>query len=286
MVFANLGFDVVDEQHRFGVGQRARLRAKGNGIAPHTLVMTATPIPRSLALTLHGDLDVSTIDELPPGRTPVTTNIVRGDERERAYDTVRDAIANGNQAFVICPLVEESETLEAKSAVAEHERLQEHVFPELSLGLLHGRMAPKTKDRVMTAFRDGDYHVLVATSVVEVGIDVPNATVMVIEGADRFGLSQLHQFRGRVGRGQDASTCLLIADDVSRRVGNGWAHGGNERWLRTRAGGPRNAWPRRPVRYAAERLRSAVARRVARRYARRLNAPALWRKGCSRPTHT
>jgi len=217
--FANLGFTTVDEQHRFGVGQRARLRAKGNGIAPHTLVMTATPIPRSLALTLHGDLDVSTIDELPPGRTPVTTIIALGDERERAYDTVRDAIANGNQAFVICPLVEDSETLEAKSAVAEHARLQEHVFPELSLGLLHGRMAPKTKDRVMTAFRDGDYHVLVATSVVEVGIDVPNATVMVIEGADRFGLSQLHQFRGRVGRGADASTCVLIADDVSRR---GW----------------------------------------------------------------
>lgn len=219
VVFANLGFTVVDEQHRFGVGQRARLRAKGNGIAPHTLVMTATPIPRSLALTLHGDLDVSTIDELPPGRTPVATFIVQGDERERAYDTVRDAIANGNQAFIICPLVEESETLEAKSAVAEHARLQEQVFPELSLGLLHGRMAPKTKDRAMTAFRDGDYHVLVATSVVEVGIDVPNATVMVIEGADRFGLSQLHQFRGRVGRGADASTCLLIADDVSRK---GW----------------------------------------------------------------
>ncbi|HEY8290995.1 MAG TPA: ATP-dependent DNA helicase RecG, partial [Thermomicrobiales bacterium] len=216
VVFANLGFVVVDEQHRFGVGQRARLRAKARNIAPHMLVMTATPIPRSLALTLHGDLDVSTIDELPPGRTPVLTNVIRGDERERAYDTVRDAVAAGNQAFIICPLVEESETLEAKSAVAEHKRLQEMVFPELSLGLLHGKMPPRTKDRVMSAFRDGAYHVLVATSVVEVGIDVPNATVMLIEGADRFGLSQLHQFRGRVGRGSDASTCLLIADDVSR----------------------------------------------------------------------
>ncbi len=216
VVFANLGFVVVDEQHRFGVGQRARLRAKARAIAPHMLVMTATPIPRSLALTLHGDLDVSTIDELPPGRTPVETHLVRGDERERAYDTVRDAVAAGNQAFIICPLVEESETLEAKSAVAEHKRLQEQVFPELSLGLLHGRMPPRTKDRVMTEFRNGTYQVLVATSVVEVGIDVPNATVMLIEGADRFGLSQLHQFRGRVGRGSDASTCLLIADEVGR----------------------------------------------------------------------
>jgi ATP-dependent DNA helicase RecG len=216
VVFANLGFVVVDEQHRFGVGQRARLRAKARNIAPHMLVMTATPIPRSLALTLHGDLDVSTIDELPPGRTPVYTKVIRGDERERAYDDVRDAVASGNQAFIICPLVEESETLEAKSAVAEHKRLQETVFPELSLGLLHGKMPPRTKDRVMNAFRDGEYQVLVATSVVEVGIDVPNATVMLIEGADRFGLSQLHQFRGRVGRGRDASTCLLIADEVGR----------------------------------------------------------------------
>lgn len=216
VVFANLGFVVVDEQHRFGVGQRARLRSKARNIAPHMLVMTATPIPRSLALTLHGDLDVSTIDELPPGRTPIATKVIRGDEREHAYDSVRDAVAAGNQAFIICPLVEESETLEAKSAVAEHKRLQEVVFPELSLGLLHGKMPPRTKDRVMSAFRDGAYHVLVATSVVEVGIDVPNATVMLIEGADRFGLSQLHQFRGRVGRGSDASTCLLIADDVSR----------------------------------------------------------------------
>lgn len=216
VVFDNLGFVVVDEQHRFGVGQRARLRAKARTIAPHMLVMTATPIPRSLALTLHGDLDVSTIDELPPGRTPVETHVIRGDERERAYDVVRDAVAAGNQAFIICPLVEESETLEAKSAVVEHKRLQETVFPDLSLGLLHGKMPSRTKDRVMSAFRDGTYDVLVATSVVEVGIDVPNATVMLIEGADRFGLSQLHQFRGRVGRGSDASTCLLIADDVGR----------------------------------------------------------------------
>ena len=216
VVFANLGFVIVDEQHRFGVGQRARLRAKARAIAPHVLVMTATPIPRSLALTVHGDLDVSTIDELPPGRMPVATYIIRGEERERAYDAVRDAVDAGNQAFIICPLVEESETLEAKSAVAEHQRLQEIVFPDLRVGLLHGKMPPKTKDRVMTAFRDGAYDVLVATSVVEVGIDVPNATVMLVEGADRFGLSQLHQFRGRVGRGSDASTCLLIADDVSR----------------------------------------------------------------------
>jgi len=141
---------------------------------------------------------------------------VRGDERERAYDIVRDAVDAENQAFIICPLVEESETLEAKSAVAEHKRLQEAVFPELSLGLLHGKMPPRTKEKVMSAFRNREYDVLVATSVVEVGIDVPNATVMLIEGADRFGLSQLHQFRGRVGRGRDASTCLLIADDVGR----------------------------------------------------------------------
>ncbi len=216
VVFGNLGFVVVDEQHRFGVGQRARLRAKAAHVSPHTLVMTATPIPRSLALTLHGDLDVSTIDELPPGRTPIVTHIIPGDERERAYDTVRDAVVAGNQAFVICPLVEESEVLEAKSAVAEHKRLQEVVFPELSVGLLHGKMPPKNKDRIMAAFRNREYDVLVATSVVEVGIDIPNATVMLIEGADRFGLSQLHQFRGRVGRGSDASICLLIADDASQ----------------------------------------------------------------------
>ncbi len=217
VIFDRLGLTVVDEQHRFGVGQRARLRAKGNGVAPHMLVMTATPIPRSLALTLHGDLDVSTIDELPPGRTPVATFIVPGAERERAYEAVRDAVANGNQAFIICPLVEESETVEAKAAVAEHERLQRDVFPDLSLGLLHGKMAPRKKNEVMTAFRAREHDALVATSVVEVGIDVPNATLMVIEGADRFGLSQLHQFRGRVGRGADASTCLLIPDDISKR---------------------------------------------------------------------
>ena len=208
--FANLQLAIVDEQHRFGVDQRAILRSKGEN--PHLLVMTATPIPRSLALTVYGDLDLTVMDEMPPGRQPVSTFVLAPRERERAYNLIRGQIQLGRQVFIIYPLVEESEKSEAMAAVEEQARLQADVFPNLSLGLLHGRLRPDEKEDVMRRFRDGEHHILVSTSVVEVGVDVPNATVMLIEGANRFGLAQLHQFRGRVGRGGEQSYCLLIPD--------------------------------------------------------------------------
>jgi ATP-dependent DNA helicase RecG len=210
--FTSLGLAVVDEQHRFGTRQRELLRAKGNG-RPHFLAMTATPIPRTLALALYGEMSVSLIDEQPPGRTPVHTSVVEPEDRQKAYDLVREQVGSGRQAFVICPIIEESEVLTVRSAVAEFERLQKDVFPELRLGLVHGRL--KEKDEVMKAFVSGEVKVLVATAVVEVGVDVPNATVMMIEGAERFGLAQLHQFRGRVGRGAAQSYCLLLTDESS-----------------------------------------------------------------------
>jgi len=209
----NLRLAVIDEQHRFGVEQRGALREKG--FNPHMLVMTATPIPRTLALTLYGDLDLSIIDEMPPGRQPISTRWLTPRERERAYSFIQSQIEKGRQAFIICPLVEESEKTEAKSAVEEHKRLQDQIFPKLKLGLLHGRMKADEKEKVMKAFRDQQTQILVSTSVVEVGIDVPNAAVMLVEGANRFGLSQLHQFRGRVGRGEHQSYCLLLADKVT-----------------------------------------------------------------------
>lgn len=215
VTFNNLGMVVVDEQHRFGVTQRAALRQKGGALNPHTLVMTATPIPRTLALTMYGDLDNTVLDEMPPGRQPIETHWFTPVERERAYSFVRSQIEQGRQAFVICPLVEESDKIEAKAAVEEYERLQHEVFPALRLGLLHGKMKAADKEAAMRAFANGETQILVSTSVVEVGIDVPNATVMLIEGANRFGLSQLHQFRGRVGRGAHRSYCLLIADSSS-----------------------------------------------------------------------
>ncbi|HEV1991603.1 MAG TPA: ATP-dependent DNA helicase RecG, partial [Candidatus Dormibacteraeota bacterium] len=211
--FANLGLAIVDEQHRFGTRQRELLRSKGRG-RPHFLAMTATPIPRTLALARFGEMLVSTIDEQPPGRTPVATEVIQPDQRDRAYELVRREIAAGHQAFVICPLIEESETLAARSATAEFERLKRDVFPvPMRMGLVHGRL--KEKEDVMQSFVSGEIQVLVATAVVEVGVDVPNASVMMIEGADRFGLAQLHQFRGRVGRGAAESYCLLLADDPS-----------------------------------------------------------------------
>lgn len=210
VVFADLQFIVVDEQHRFGVEQRAALRAKG--VHPHRLVMTATPIPRSLALTLYGDLDLTVLDELPPGRQPVPTYLLRPVERERAYSLIRSQVEAGHQAYIIYPLVEESENSDLLAATQERERLQKEVFPDLRVGLLHGRMRPAEKEEVMRAFRDRRYDILVATTVVEVGVDVPNATVMLIEGANRFGLAQLHQLRGRVGRGAAQSYCLLIPE--------------------------------------------------------------------------
>jgi ATP-dependent DNA helicase RecG len=199
--FTDLQFVVIDEQHRFGVEQRAELRSKGTN--PHLLVMTATPI-------LYGDLDISLMNEMPKGRQPISTFVLRPQERERAFTLLRGQIKDGKQAFIIYPLIEESENIEARAAVDDYETLSKEVFPDLKLGLLHGRMRPAEKDDVMLKFRDKAYNILVSTTVVEVGVDVPNATVMLIEGADRFGLAQLHQLRGRVGRGSDQSYCLLI----------------------------------------------------------------------------
>ena len=208
--FAHLGLVVVDEQHRFGVEQRDALRQKGYN--PHMLVMTATPIPRTLALTLYGDLDVSTLDEMPAGRQQIITRWRSGTRRAEAYRVIAEQAAQGRQAYVICPLIEESEALEAKAAVKEYERLRIQVFPDLRLGLVHGGLKGSEKEEVMRRFRDGALDVLVATAVVEVGVDVPNATVMAIEDADRFGLSQLHQFRGRVGRGEHQSYCYVLSE--------------------------------------------------------------------------
>lgn len=207
--FNDLALAIIDEQHRFGVEQRGRLRGKGTN--PHLLVMTATPIPRTLALTVHADLDLTIIDEMPPGRTPIETKIINPVERERVYNFVESQLKQGRQAFVVHPLVEESEHIEAPAAMEAYERLQ-GVFFRHKVGLLHGRMRPAEKDEVMAAFSNHQYDVLVTTSVAEVGVNVPNATVMVIEGANRFGLAQLHQFRGRVGRGEYASYCLLVSD--------------------------------------------------------------------------
>jgi len=216
VAFKDLAFVVVDEQHRFGVEQRGALRQKGYN--PHLLMMTATPIPRSLELTVWGHLDVSVLDEMPPGRQPIETRVLFPRERERAYAFIHSQVQQGRQAFIIYPLVEVSEKIDAKAAVTEYDRLRKEVLPDLRLGLLHGRLRPADKEAVMGQFARGEIDVLVATSVVEVGIDVPNATVMLIDGAERFGLAQLHQFRGRVGRGEHQSYCLLLADSASEEA--------------------------------------------------------------------
>ncbi|MFC1970907.1 ATP-dependent DNA helicase RecG, partial [Chloroflexota bacterium] len=213
LVFHKLGLVVVDEQHRFGVEQRSALREKG--FNPHMLVMTATPIPRTLALTLYGDLDLSVIDEVPPGRQVVKTKWLKPQQRDSAYAFINRQVAEGRQAFIVCPLIEESEVIVAQAAVVEYKHLSQDVFPDLRLGLLHGRLASSDKDDVMNRFRTGELDILVSTPVVEIGIDVPNATVMMVESADRFGLSQLHQFRGRVGRGQEQSYCMLLVENPS-----------------------------------------------------------------------
>jgi ATP-dependent DNA helicase RecG len=214
VTFAKLGLAIVDEQHRFGVAQRNKLRhCSTDESTPDLLVMSATPIPRSLALTLYGDLDLSLIDEMPPGRQPIVTRAIGPHLRERAYTYIRRQVLDGRQAFVVCPLVEESEKLEARAAASEHRFLQEEVFPEFKVELLHGRMKGNEKEAAMTRFYSNTSQILVSTSVVEVGIDVPNATVMLIEGANRFGLAQLHQFRGRIGRGKWRSLCLLMAEE-------------------------------------------------------------------------
>lgn len=216
--FTNLGFVVVDEQHRFGVEQRGALRTK-SAKQPHLLVMSATPIPRSLAMTIYGDLDVSVIDEMPPGRMEVKTKLFRPRERERLYSFLRREVKDGRQGFIVYPLVEESDKLDVGAAVEEHKRLSEEVFPDLRLALLHGRMSGSEKDEIMRAFAANDYQILVSTSVIEVGIDVPNASVIVIEDAERFGLAQLHQFRGRVGRGQHQSYCALVSKAETPEAG-------------------------------------------------------------------
>lgn len=219
--FKNLGLCIIDEQHRFGVAQRAVLQKKG--ITPHVLVMTATPIPRTLAMTLYGDLDLTVIDELPPGRKPVITRVVNGRERWRIYDTIRTATKRGEQAYIVYPLIEESEKLELRAATVMFEEFRNKILPELNIALLHGRMKSEEKEKVMEGFRKGEYQVLVSTTVIEVGIDIPNATLMVIEHAERFGLSQLHQLRGRIRRSDRQAECILIAygkptDDAIKRL--------------------------------------------------------------------
>ena len=215
--FGRLGMVVIDEQHRFGVEQRSALREKAGGPVPDVLVMTATPIPRTAAMTVYGDLDTTVLDELPPGRTPVGTVWARGPlDVEAAWQTVREEITAGHQAYVVCPLVEESERVQATSASDEFTRLAEGPLAGLRLGLLHGQLPAKEKEAVMGRFRSGELQALVATTVIEVGVDVPNATVMVIEDADRFGIAQLHQLRGRVGRGAARSWCYLLGEDPTR----------------------------------------------------------------------
>jgi len=233
--FAKLGLVIVDEQHRFGVLQRFKLMKKsdaGAGIAPmptqplgepDVLVMTATPIPRTLALTLYGDLDVSVIDEMPPGRTPIVTHRLSDDRADEVWDFVRKQVAAGHQAYVVYPVIEENEERELKAAIKMYKELSQRVFPDLRVGLLHGRMDPDLKDQVMSLFQKGELNILVSTTVIEVGVDVANASVMVIEHAERFGLAQLHQLRGRIGRGAAKSHCILmtggkVSEDGERRL--------------------------------------------------------------------
>jgi ATP-dependent DNA helicase RecG len=211
VAFANLGLVVIDEQHRFGVMQRAELRARG--LNPDVLVMTATPIPRSLAMTVYGDLDVSVIDELPPGRTPIETMVYGEDQRQEVKRLISREVKAGRQVYVVYPLVEESEKMDLKDATRRYEYLRDTVFPKLPVGLLHGKMKPAEKEKVMSAFVAGEIKILVSTTVIEVGVDVPNASVMIVEHAERFGLSQLHQLRGRVGRGAEKSYCILLTSD-------------------------------------------------------------------------
>lgn len=215
--FKNLGLAIIDEQHRFGVKQRETLKSYGS---PHLLSMTATPIPRTLAITIYGDQDLSIIDEMPKGRQEILTRIVPEKKRMEAYHWIEDQVKKGRQAFIICPLIDESDVLEVKSVLKEYAFLSEHIFPDLNLGLLHGKLKQEEKDQIMTDFKDNKIKVLVSTSVIEVGIDIPNATIMIIEGAERFGLSQLHQFRGRVGRGEHKSYCFLFTGNLSEEGTN------------------------------------------------------------------
>jgi ATP-dependent DNA helicase RecG len=223
--FDKLGLVIVDEQHRFGVMQRMKLMRKNSDVQPDVLVMTATPIPRTLALTIYGDLDVSVIDELPPGRTPVSTRVVSDERAAEVWEFVRKIVSAGQQAYVVYPVIEENEEKDTglKAAIKMYDELRKKVFPELKLGLLHGRMSADEKDEIMRRFKAGELHILVATTVIEVGVDVPNASVMVIEHAERFGLSQMHQLRGRIGRGSAKSYCVLmtggkISEEAQQRL--------------------------------------------------------------------
>lgn len=220
IAFHELGLVVIDEQHRFGVEQRKLLTEKSENkkFSPHLLSMTATPIPRSLALILYGDLDLSVIQEMPSGRKKIITKIVEPSKRSAAYKFIRERIEKGEQVFILCPLIDPSDTLGVKSVTEEHERLKDEIFPEIPMGILHGKMKPKEKEEVMSRLRNGELKILVATSVIEVGIDVPNATIMMIEGAERFGLAQLYQFRGRVGRSHLQSYCLLFTESSSQKT--------------------------------------------------------------------
>src|SRR3989449_2595216 len=214
--FKNLGLAVIDEQHRFGVMQRAELRARG--LNPDVLVMTATPIPRSLTMTIYGDLDVSVIDEMPPGRTPIETQVMGEEQRPDAKKLISQEVRAGRQVYVVYPLVEESEKIDLKNATQRYEYLRDTVFPKSSVGLMHGKMKTADKEEVMRRFVAGEIDILVSTTVIEVGVDIPNASAMVVEHAERFGLSQLHQLRGRVGRGAEKSYCVLLTSDKKTAV--------------------------------------------------------------------
>jgi ATP-dependent DNA helicase RecG len=217
VTFADLSLAVIDEQHRFGVHQRMALKGKGG--SPDVLIMTATPIPRTLALTYYGDLDVVVLDEMPKGRQPIDTRIARTPEqRAAAYELIRREVGAGRQAFVVCAAIDEANKKEVRAAESEAERLATTVFPDLSVELLHGRMRPAAKERVMEAFRSGEHHLLISTTVIEVGVDVPNATVMLVENAERFGLAQLHQLRGRIGRGEHRSSCVLFDESTDENL--------------------------------------------------------------------
>jgi len=223
--FERLGLVIVDEQHRFGVMQRMKLMRKNSEVQPDVLVMTATPIPRTLALTIYGDLDVSVIDELPPGRTPVSARVVSDERAAEVWEFVRKIVAAGQQAYVVYPVIEENEEKDTglKAAIKMYDELRKKVFPEFKLGLLHGRMSADDKESIMRRFKAGELNILVATTVIEVGVDVPNASAMVIEHAERFGLSQMHQLRGRIGRGSAKSYCVLmtggkISEEAQQRL--------------------------------------------------------------------